>query len=589
MLSEGFPLLGWAPASLERPVAWHMDARTRVSWPVEFHKVVDAVREGTVCDVKYPWELSRLQGLPVLAQTWLVTGSPHYLQETWAILADWSTQNPAGYGVNWACSMEVAIRAINIATAANCMATGLAAEHRAFLRRLLASHAVHLRSNLELSEVNGNHLLFDYLGIAMLALVLHGVHSKRFAKAADTLAAEAEQQFHSDGVHIEHATGYQRLVLEGLLLFLIAVRRFEIDGRWRIERVARRALPFLEAICQADGAMPAVGDNDSGNVLTLGLVHGNRAASLLELYAAAGLGGPAAHRCMDPAIRAWLHGPESPQTTTGSNEGASTEEGFQLEAFPDGGYFVIRGYGMILIMRAGASGLRGRGSHDHNDQLSLVLSAQGRALLVDPGTRTYTEDPAQHAEDLATGRHNTVCLEGLEQAPISRGSVTCTVRGATGHCEHFALDASGRAVWRAKVAYRTDGQWQHRRQVTVSHFPSGGIAIEIEDAIHGEAGPPPAAIVNFMLHPACQVQVREPALALLSHDQIACTAFLPGSGGPWVLSDDAVAFEYGTSTPTCRLSAVLDREGQGRVRLEILATCGNAESKAIAGTSPGTG
>jgi hypothetical protein len=71
-------------------------------------------------DVKVPWGLSRMQHLPQLT---LLYSSYHdknssikynkYSQEFRNQILDFISTNPVGYGVNWACPMDVAIRAIN--------------------------------------------------------------------------------------------------------------------------------------------------------------------------------------------------------------------------------------------------------------------------------------------------------------------------------------------------------------------------------------------------------------------------------------------------------------------------------------------
>ena len=56
------------------------------------------------------------------------------------------------------------------------------------------------------------------------------------------------------------------------------------------------------------------------------------------------------------------------------------------------------------------------GGHAHADALSLTLSIDGRPLLVDPGTATYTMDHRLRDRMRGSFSHNTVCLDGKPQS-----------------------------------------------------------------------------------------------------------------------------------------------------------------------------
>ena len=63
--------------------------------------------------MKVPWELSRCQHLPVLAAGWVVSQDQRYLDELGAELTSWIASNPVEFGINWACTMDVAVGAVN--------------------------------------------------------------------------------------------------------------------------------------------------------------------------------------------------------------------------------------------------------------------------------------------------------------------------------------------------------------------------------------------------------------------------------------------------------------------------------------------
>jgi hypothetical protein len=56
------------------------------------------------------------------------------------------------------------------------------------------------------------------------------------------------------------------------------------------------------------------------------------------------------------------------------------------------------------------------GGHAHADALSIVLSIEGRPLLIDPGTATYTMDRGTRDRFRSTAMHNTVVVDGRQQS-----------------------------------------------------------------------------------------------------------------------------------------------------------------------------
>ncbi len=69
----------------------------------------------------------------------------------------------------------------------------------------------------------------------------------------------------------------------------------------------------------------------------------------------------------------------------------------------------------LFLFNAGGAGLKGRGSHGHNDALSIEVSACGSPFIVDPGTYVYTADLHQRHQFRSTAYHSTVEIDGLEQ------------------------------------------------------------------------------------------------------------------------------------------------------------------------------
>ncbi len=226
-----FDLLGSGPVALGATIDWHRDFKSGYRWNPNqcFLDIAHGHRAGV--DIKVPWELSRGQHLVLLAQTALLTGEPKYSTECVAQLGDWIATNPPGCGVNWACPMEVAIRAVNwLWTLSLLMESPVVTN--VWLADILASLVAHgrfLMENLEVrdDEVTTNHYLADVVGLLYLGLCLTEVREAESWRifAVRELAREMERQVLPDGVHYESSLSYHRLVTELFLSSAVLCRQ----------------------------------------------------------------------------------------------------------------------------------------------------------------------------------------------------------------------------------------------------------------------------------------------------------------------------------------------------------------------------
>ncbi|MFN2315442.1 MAG: heparinase II/III-family protein, partial [Gemmatimonadales bacterium] len=146
------------------------------------------------------------------------------------------------------------------------------------------------------------------------------------------------------------------------------------------------------------------------------------------------------------------------------------------QAFPQGGFYVLRHGRDRCIVRCGPVGLAGAGSHDHNDQLSCELTLDGREFITDSGTYTYTRDLTARYAFRSTAAHNAIQLGGEEQNPIrvdrpwrvlaDRTRSVCTTWNADdqgtvfeGRHHGFAHRPSGALCTRRIAVDAQSGEW----------------------------------------------------------------------------------------------------------------------------------
>jgi hypothetical protein len=296
------------------PIDWQLDFKSGYRWSEKVWFQDISYTYGPGVDIKVPWELARLQHLPwfglVQSQT-----SPTNMREFRNQVLDFIATNPPGFGVNWRCTMDVAIRAANMLLAYDLFRAGEAvfdAEFDAVFRRSIQEHGRHIVANLEWrKELHGNHYLANIAGLAFVAAYLprSAETDAWLAFSVQELVGEVAHQFSADGTNFEASVCYHRLSAEMVLfatailsnlpqekrealvsydpsllrvrpsLDLPPVSLYSLPGsdrrtpfpQWYWERLEKMA-EFTMHLTKPDGLATQFGDNDSGRFFKLGPV-----------------------------------------------------------------------------------------------------------------------------------------------------------------------------------------------------------------------------------------------------------------------------------------------------------------------------
>jgi hypothetical protein len=416
VMRHEFDLLGSGPQQLGTPLPWHTDFKSGRRWPAAYSGDIEYNELDRPTDVKVPWELSRCQHFTRLGQAYWLTGREHYPAEFVAETTDWIAANPLSFGVNWACAMDVALRAVNWIWGFHFFSAADACRDRSFrsiFLRALFQHGEFLVRHLEKADLNGNHYVCDGVGLVFLGCFFRRARSARRWLRVGRSIVEQEifLQTTPDGVDFEQATAYHRLVLEALLTSYELLRRHgecPPDACWqRLERMCE----FVQAYTKPDGRAPLIGDADDGRVQILGAQRITDHRYLLSNAAvlfARGDFRSSAVRCWEETF--WLLGADAPErfralaprTPPGSTP------------FADGGFYVLRAPQTHLIVDCGDVGMRGRGGHGHNDILSFELFLNGFNVVTDCGAYLYTASREWRNRFRSTAFHNTLQVDGEE-------------------------------------------------------------------------------------------------------------------------------------------------------------------------------
>jgi len=421
-----FELLGSGPTKLADKINWHQDFVSGKVWPQMPARRIEIFNSNGGFDIKIPWELSRFQHLATLGKAYRITGDEKYAREFTSQIRDWLRENQVGVGVNWAGTMDVAIRAVNWIWAYWFFKDSKFIEDDFWLDLLhsLYNHGRFIRANLEWAPVRNNHYLADLTGLVYLGIFFKNTKAggQWLKFAVKQLEKEIHGQVFADGVDYEGSLPYQGLVLEMFLSATILLAENGLKFSKRFMARLEKMLEFAAAYTKPDGTIPLYGDADDGRLqilseetkenfndhrylLSIGAVMFERA----DFKAAAG-------KFWEEAW--WLLGEAGKKKFDSLPEVKKPNDSI---AFSEGGFYFMKHQDLYLSVDYGPVGLRGGGGHGHNDALSIEVFAGDKSFITDSGTYVYTADPAARNEFRSTNAHNVVIVDGQEMAEMGEG------------------------------------------------------------------------------------------------------------------------------------------------------------------------
>lgn len=158
------------------PIGWQIDFKSGYRWSEKTYYKFIKFGSKLGVDVKVPWELSRIQHLIQFALAYHSTKKEEYTEEIIKQIVDWILTNRYKFGVNWRCTMDIAIRVTNWVLAINLIKdyiSNLPYEGKKYFYKIfyksLYQHGNFIIHNLEWSEdLTSNHYLSDIAGLLIL-------------------------------------------------------------------------------------------------------------------------------------------------------------------------------------------------------------------------------------------------------------------------------------------------------------------------------------------------------------------------------------------------------------------------------------
>lgn len=446
-------------------IDWQRDFKSGYCFDckIKSEKIKNVIDKGI--DVKVPWELARMQHLLLFSKVYLCTNDLSYLYEIKNEILDFIQNNPVNYGVNWKCTMDVAIRISNIIVSVMLTKPYDDAEmvfDQKFMNTLVQSiyeHAVFIRYHLEdKRNFEGNHYLSNLTGLIFSSSIFieNSYFEKMFLFAMRKLKKTVGRQFLQDGGNFESSIPYHKLSTELMLystFYAINVVKEEHYLKSKLNKEIEylltyldKALKFFDDTLKPNLNIYQLGDNDSGylfkfnrylcgeNENELNCTEFNNV--ILYLY-----DDKFCEDFQNLFIKCLL-----------SNSGLNKSDYFSREIkdfkyisnnivyknikeinvmsfdvpkdimkikrrqifFNDFGIYGFKNHNLYLAINATPVGQNGIGGHSHNDKLSVELQINNKDILTDYGSYVYTASLSERNDYRSIRNHNTMYF-GCEQ------------------------------------------------------------------------------------------------------------------------------------------------------------------------------
>lgn len=536
-LNHIYDYLGSGPVTVQ-PMIWNIDLKTRFQWQngVFYTQQIGKTPEGS--DKKFPWEISRSHHLLWLGETYLLTKDEKYAKEVVWQIKEWIRQNPIFYTVNWTCSMDVAIRAVNWMYAILFISESeyLSDDIAEIIYKSLYQHGYFIIHNLEKTPpYSNNHYLSDIVGLLFIGQLFKNNKAGKqwYDFALHEFYTETDLQVFDSGVNYERSVQYHRLVTELVLYsYCMLVRRGEKIPAI-IEEKTKSMIEYVRSYTMPNGASPMVADNDDGRFL------------------------PFVPREFKKHSYIYQRNSLENRIVTNCIYGNVFDNDICQESkcFRDANIAILRREDKYLFInccnrhkREQQCAVRSR-NHLHNDLLSFVYSIGNDAIIIDPGAYCYTMDKVKRKEFRSTSKHNTVLVDSEEQNLFYEGEPFNMIYNT--ESENLKISQNENSVNCLGEYSTRQGRLNHKREFCLSDT-----TLSIIDKL-SKHGVGHEATLFFHLDSQVNAFIREKEVQLEINGKNVNMSFETPSQYELAIIDDTVSPSFGvivkSKTVVCRL------------------------------------
>jgi hypothetical protein len=414
--------------SLAGDIDWHCDISSGKRFPLRYAKDID-IRSDRFGSAKAVWEVNRLQFLLPIAARYAQTGDAAVLDHFMRLLESWIKSNPYLQGVNWYSNIEVNLRLIVWYYCWQLLWQDASLQNNKRFNEFVTGlwlpsiyeHCVYSHSNPSLYSSANNHLVAEYAGLFVASSCWQFTESKKWNEhALSGLEKELVLQYSEKGINKEQAAEYIQFITNFFLIPYAVGAQYGIVFSESYREMLYRICAYLTSLLDIKNNYRKYGDEDDGKVLVVSAdPHFDDFASILVsgavLFREARFKLPGSNY----DFKNWLLWGKKGQEIFAGLAVNTAKAGSAF--YPEEGHFFFKKQEdddkeIYLHFDAAPLGFLSIAAHGHADALSIALHVDGFPVIVDVGTYTYHTDAQWRNYFVSTLAHNTICIDGKNQA-----------------------------------------------------------------------------------------------------------------------------------------------------------------------------
>jgi len=416
----------WQPTT---DTDWHLDLSSGKRFPLKFAKYIN-IRTDHYGSAKHVWERNRLQFLTNICINHKSSGDPKYLDHFIEINRSWFRSNPYLIGVNWYSNIEVNLRLITWFLCWEILNIDSLMKSQVSIRNFVVSewlpviykHCQYSYKNSSKFSSANNHLIAEACGLFLASTKWKFPESSRWLTySRKVLEVEIIKQHSENGINREETSKYIQFITDFFLIaFIVACKSgnpMSIRYMNRLEQI----LKYIYHILDDYGNVLNYGDEDDGRVFVIGATSvTDNFYSLLTSGAILFKNSFFKFKCSKVDLKNKILFNQSELREFDNLPLKQLEK--KSCFFPTEGHFIFnksdQNGQVFLHLDAADLGYLSIAAHGHADALSYILHVDGQPYIVDPGTFVYHTKWEWRKYFAGTLAHNTIRVDGLDQADI---------------------------------------------------------------------------------------------------------------------------------------------------------------------------
>ena len=229
-------------------------------------------------NIKYVWEINRLQFLSKVAFLYKKQGDEKYLELFVSLITSWIEANPYLIGVNWISNIEINLRLITWFLCWEILDINAIINKNEKIKKfvydkwlpIIYLHCKYSFDNPSCYSSANNHLISELSGLFISSSYWKFNESPKWnCYSKKGLEKEILLQHSEEGINKEEASGYIQFVTDLLLLSYIVAEKTNNNFSQTFSERLEKILSHISNFIDVKGNHPRYGDDDNGKAFIL--------------------------------------------------------------------------------------------------------------------------------------------------------------------------------------------------------------------------------------------------------------------------------------------------------------------------------